>query len=234
MPDTGVGIPASDLPKVFERFHRVRNVRARTHEGTGIGLALVQELVRLHGGEVQVQSEEGRGSTFTVSIKSGKDHLPADRVSAVRHLESTSIGAEHFLEEALRWLPETDEPSSDGEREQNETSRDAVTDDGPRNPARVLIADDNADMRDYLRRLLAHDYQVEAVGDGYSALERIRAAPPDLVLADVMMPRLGWIRVCSRPYGQMNVLGLFRSSCFRLELGKNRESRDFPLALMII
>ena len=65
--DTGVGIPASDLPKVFERFHRVRNVRARTHEGTGIGLALVQELVRLHGGEVKVQSEEGRGSTFTVS-----------------------------------------------------------------------------------------------------------------------------------------------------------------------
>ena len=79
--DTGVGIPEADLPRMFERFHRVKHVRARTHEGTGIGLALVQELARLHGGGVTVESEEGRGTTFTVTIRTGTAHLPPERIA---------------------------------------------------------------------------------------------------------------------------------------------------------
>src|SRR6185436_11556572 len=82
--DTGVGIPAAELPHVFERFHRVAGSRSRTHEGTGIGLALVHELVKLHGGAVQVESSEGAGTTFTVTIPLGRDHLPPERVQTAR------------------------------------------------------------------------------------------------------------------------------------------------------
>ncbi len=106
--DTGVGISAADLPRMFERFHRVKHARARTHEGTGIGLALVQELARFHGGSVAVTSQEGRGTTFTVTIRTGTAHLPPERVSRTRRPSSTSVGALPYVEEALRWLPAPD------------------------------------------------------------------------------------------------------------------------------
>ena len=104
--DTGIGISAQELPKVFERFHRVAGAHGRTHEGTGIGLALVQELVKLHGGLVSVESEHGRGSLFKVALPIGCSHLPAEQIGAKRTLPSTALGAPHFVEEALRWLPE--------------------------------------------------------------------------------------------------------------------------------
>jgi signal transduction histidine kinase len=173
--DTGVGIPEDDVPMLFQRFHRVKNVRSRTHEGSGIGLALVQELVRLHGGTVSVSSAEGKGTTFVVRLPTDRAHLPADRVRAARPLQPARGNAALFLEEALRWLPDVDSLPPPASRERD---------------LRVLVADDNADMRDYLRRLLERDYEVTTVGDGEAALERIRAGAPDLVLADVMMPSL--------------------------------------------
>ncbi len=103
--DTGVGIPERELPNLFQRFHRIEGTQGRTHEGTGIGLALVQELVKLHGGTVRVQSTEGKGSTFTVSIPPGKAHLPPERIRAERSLASTAIGTDAYVDEALRWLP---------------------------------------------------------------------------------------------------------------------------------
>ena len=106
--DTGVGIPQADLPRMFERFHRVKHTRARTHEGTGIGLALVQELARLHGGGVTVESEEDRGTTFTVTIRTGTVHLPSERIAGDRQLASTSVGTIPYVEEMLRWLPAFD------------------------------------------------------------------------------------------------------------------------------
>jgi PAS domain S-box-containing protein len=175
--DTGTGIPPADLPRMFQRFHRVRQARGRTHEGTGIGLALVRELATLHGGAATVESREGHGSVFTVTVASGTAHLPADRVAAGKPATPTAVGAMPFVEEALRWLPE---------RERDRTEATAAT--GPR--ARILVADDNADMRDYLARLLAPHYDVDTVADGQAALERVQAAPPDLLLSDVMMPAL--------------------------------------------
>ena len=177
--DTGTGIPAAELPHVFERFRRVEGARSRTHEGTGIGLALVQELVKLHGGAVAVDSVPNRGSTFTVSIPAGKAHLPAERIGAERTLAATTLGAEAFVEEAARWLP-------DGEPTGEIVSPAAQQ--GPR--ARIVWADDNADMREYVRKLLGTRYEVEAVADGEAALAAVRARHPDLVLADVMMPSL--------------------------------------------
>jgi PAS domain S-box-containing protein len=196
--DTGVGVPAAELPRLFERFHRVEGQRARTHEGTGIGLALVHELVKLHGGTIGVESRVGDGSAFTVTIPTGAAHLPPDRVGATRTLASTALGASPFVEEALRWLPGNragDGPAWPGD----EAAASALLDDGAAMPggdldgargARVLVADDNADLRDYVRRLLGQRYEVAAVADGEAALEAARARPFDLVLADVMMPGL--------------------------------------------
>ena len=186
--DTGIGIPDSELKRVFERFHRLRQARARSQEGTGIGLALVQELARLHGGSVSVESAEGRGTTFSVSIRTGTAHLPADRISATRELNATSIGATPFVAEALRWLPDSKQPAS--------VPQKSGAGDDPPLPAerahleRLLIADDNADMRDYLTSILQRHYRVEVVADGAEALARIRASAPDLVISDVMMPTL--------------------------------------------
>ncbi len=200
--DTGTGIPAEELPRIFERFHRVEGARGRTHEGTGIGLALVQELVKLHGGSVRVESTVGGGSIFSVTIPFGAAHLPADRVGTPRTLSSTAVGAGAFVEEALRWLPDEETsrafPGTVGNaREAFPPGASASRPPGARAPdevvakrPRILWADDNADMRQYVRRLLGERYDVEAVPDGEAALEAARARPPDLVLSDVMMPRL--------------------------------------------
>ena len=204
--DTGSGIAKSELPLVFERFHRAKNTRARTHEGTGIGLALVQELARLHGGSVAATSREGHGSTFTVSIRTGTSHLPPERIAAARQLPSTSIGASPYVEEALRWLPGAGEPAMPDETLSEIPG--AVVGASSAIPARVLVADDNADMRDYVSRLLASRYRVEAVADGRAALERIEADPPDLVLSDVMMPRLDGFGLLAAVRGDEKTRGL--------------------------
>ena len=186
--DTGIGIPPQDLPHLFERFYRVKGAHGRTFEGSGIGLALIQELTRLHGGAVSVESQEGHGSTFHVSVPLGKAHLPADRIGASRTPVSTKRG-EAYVQEALRWLPATHEPlgtsviSSSAGATDNPVVKVAAE-------ARILLADDNADMREYVQRLLQERYEVTAVADGQAALESVRERRPDLILADVMMPRL--------------------------------------------
>jgi PAS domain S-box-containing protein len=193
--DTGTGIPSEEMPRLFERFHRVENARGRTHEGSGIGLALVQELVRLHGGSISAESEVGRGTTFIVTVPLGSAHLPPEQVGGNLTADSTTTGATPFVEEALRWLP-------DGQEDPDAFSElPAIREDDPPFPLptsrqpegdrpRVLVADDNADMRRYVVRLLTGQYSVEAVTDGAAALASVRRQPPDLILSDVMMPRL--------------------------------------------
>ena len=192
--DTGTGIPAEELPHLFERFHRVNGARGRSYEGSGIGLALVQELVKLHGGGVRVSSEVDRGSEFIVSIPTGSSHLPADRVCAARSLASTGLRGEAYVEEALLWLP-SEEVGTRGQgdketRRETENLLDSLSPPPLVSPSRILLADDNADMREYVRRLLSGRYEVVAVADGDAALEAARRRPFDLVLTDVMMPRL--------------------------------------------
>jgi PAS domain S-box-containing protein len=187
--DTGTGIPDTELPNLFNRFHRVAEARGRTQEGTGIGLALVQELAKLHGGTVGVESVYGKGSTFTVTIPLGKAHLPLERIGARRTIESTAFGASPFLEEALRWLP--DALPKDGEEFiENDSQILLHTPAADKTRAKIVLADDNADMRDYLRRLLMSEYEIIAVADGQQALQAMVEHRPDLVLTDVMMPNL--------------------------------------------
>jgi PAS domain S-box-containing protein len=189
--DTGTGIEPAEQEQLFERFHRVLGARSRSHEGTGIGLALVAELTGLHGGEVGVDSAPGRGSAFTVSLRFGRDHLPADQVAAAGSDGTRAVGrAQGFLAEAMRWLeasPDGDRP--DGDRAEGAAGADGA---GPASGgrARILVVDDNADMREYLSALLAGEYAVAAEGDGAAALARVRSDAPDLVLTDVMMPEL--------------------------------------------
>ena len=175
--DTGVGIPEAELPRLFERFYRSENTQGRSYEGSGIGLALVRELVELHGGTISVESRLGAGSAFTLRLPFGAAHLPSDRVRETEERATEDTRRAAFLEESAGWL----EPVQSAAR--------APT--GDTLKARVLLADDNADMRHYLERLLlAEGYEVEIAVDGDAALRLTRMRPPDLVLADVMMPRL--------------------------------------------
>jgi signal transduction histidine kinase len=185
--DTGVGIPEPELPRLFERFYRVEGQQGRTMEGTGIGLALVQELVRLHGGTVWAQSVLGSGTTFTVMIPTGTAHLPRERIGGEPTMARTGVQAEAFVEEALRSLPGAGAPREVAIEKELISPRRAVA---AVERAMVLVADDNADMLEYVRRLLAGRYEVEAVPDGQAALDAARARRPDLILTDVMMPRL--------------------------------------------
>ncbi|MES1244278.1 MAG: ATP-binding protein [Acidobacteriota bacterium] len=180
--DTGTGIPVDQLPHLFERFYRVEGARGRTQEGSGIGLALVRELVRLHGGEIHAESRLGKGSAFLVTVPLGTSHLPAERIGAARPQPSTTRGAIPYVEEALRWLPDTaEEAGRPADRETGGAGGDRP---------RILLSDDNADMRDYVRRLLSGSYDVIAVADGRAALRAARERVPDLILSDVMMPGL--------------------------------------------
>jgi PAS domain S-box-containing protein len=188
--DTGIGVSAQELARLFERFYRVEGTHARTHEGSGIGLALVQELVKIHGATIDVTSTLGRGTTFSVRLPFGAQHLAADRINTPRSAGTSVIGAQAFVQEALRWLPDAVSSAT--------STFPALTDAGT--PvldrrfaatfgARIILADDNADMRAYVRDLLAPIYAVEAVADGDEVLAAARRQRPDLIISDVMMPR---------------------------------------------
>ena len=212
--DTGVGIPPAELPRLFDRFYRVKDSQGRSFEGSGIGLSLVRELVELHQGTIEVMSILDKGSRFTVAIPTGSAHLPSDRIltkfdgthysdtssesvpSQRREppqrnfalnenptdLDLASFNANPYVQEALSLLPN----SSSSEIQPQVANIPAYC--SPNLSAHILLADDNADMRDYLKRLLGCCYQVETVADGVAALDAVRTNPPDLILSDVMMP----------------------------------------------
>jgi PAS domain S-box-containing protein len=193
--DTGCGIPEEELPRVFERFHRVRGAQGRSSEGTGIGLALVQELVKLHGGSIRAESTYGQGSTFVVSVPLGSVPLTVDPGVGRQAPPPALLGMGSHIAEAASWLPDSVEEgvgarSLQKSETSSSTCRGQEGKQGARFRACVLVADDNADMRQYLIRLLAEAYEVQAVADGLTALAAARESPPDLVLADVMMPEL--------------------------------------------
>lgn len=203
--DTGVGIAEAEQTHVFERFYRVREARGRSHEGTGIGLALARELVELHGGNVSVASKLGEGTTFTVRLPRGSAHLDPARVARATKPRSSESAAAPFVQEAMRW--------SSGERERADVMPDDATV-TPLRPARILLVDDNADLRTYVASLLERAYgTVVLASNGKEAIELARATPPDLVLSDVMMP-------------EMDGFGLVR------ELRADARTRAVPIILL--
>jgi signal transduction histidine kinase/integral membrane sensor domain MASE1 len=163
--DTGIGIPAAEQARIFERFHQVEGARSRTQEGSGIGLALVQELVRLQDGTITVESVEGLGTTFTVRLPVGAPALPA-----------------------LTAAPTSKRPPISEVYLNGHVAEDGVAAASSDDPDRVLVVDDNPDMRRYLRGVLAEHWTVQTVADGATALQVASATPPALVILDVMMP----------------------------------------------
>ena len=201
--DTGVGIPEKELPHMFERFHRVQWVTGRTHEGTGIGLSLTHELVRLHGGAISVESQEGKGSVFRVSIPSGNAHLPASQIND-DYNDIEDIISDTYIED-LPSLGRNDKPKI----------RTATDDDNDENAdaPRILVVDDNADMRDYLQSLLEKKYSVLTAGNGVEALHVIKSENPLVVLSDIMMPVMDGIRLTE-------------------EIKQNRQTEQIPVMLI--
>lgn len=181
--DTGIGIPQEELERVFERFHRVAGATGRSVEGSGIGLAMVQELVKLHGGRIGVDSSPGDGACFRVTLPAAQlASVPRD---AAARAEASS-GARSYVDAALRWTPDADET---GDLRAIDGLAPAF--DAPLAPAdgetasilattgRVLVVDDNADLREYMRRMLAAaGHEVDVAADGAAALDAARALRP--------------------------------------------------------
>jgi len=181
--DTGVGIPQKDLPHMFERFHRVENVVGRTYEGSGIGLSLIKEIVHLHSGTITVKSKEGKGSTFTVKIPFGKEHLSSDQAFETPH-ELENIISDVYIEEA-RSLLESD----------NGNFKHSLSNEHHKETSTILVADDNADMRQHLQSLLEVYFKVITAVNGMDALHKIRSEKPSLVVSDIMMPIMDGIQL---------------------------------------
>ena len=165
--DNGIGIPADQFGRIFDRFTQVEGQATRRFEGSGIGLALVKEIVTLHGGQIAVRSTVGEGSTFIVTFPRGD-------------MESQHIVP---LDDEDTILPPSLEEGMPSEEAAGQM-REAAHQDRPM----ILVVDDNADMRAYLMRLLADEYRVSTAGDGEEALQKARRLLPALVLADIMMP----------------------------------------------
>ncbi len=189
--DTGIGISASNLPKIFERFTRIPNARSRTYEGTGIGLALVKELVHIHGGRIKVTSKEGKGTVFVVSIPLGKEHLPAKNIYEMKEKSAENLLSSIYELESMNWLP--DEGETIKESQYGIISGNNVNSNGGPidNKPVVLLVDDNSDIRAYIKNILSTRYTVVTANNGKKALELISdGLNPDLILADLMMPEL--------------------------------------------
>jgi PAS domain S-box-containing protein len=188
--DTGTGIPEHELGHLFERFRRVENARRRTHEGSGIGLALVHELLAMHGGKISVKSQVGKGTTFTITLPYGSKHLPKERIRPEAEQIAPGTARKAFVQEALSWLP--------GYAVDDTASREdlvvADTLSGPllatSSRPRVLLVDDNRDMREYVQRLLSSRFEVTTAENGRQALKKANEQLPALVLSDVMMPEM--------------------------------------------
>lgn len=185
--DTGIGIQADQLPKLFERFQQADGSANRRYEGSGLGLALVKELVTLHHGEVRVTSTYGQGTTFSVLVPHGRGHLPTEQVvEAPVNLEKSRAVVE------LADVDEGEMISTPVVLNELTTNLDAAT-------AKVLVVDDNPDLRNYVSHVLQHQgYHVRTAQSGELALEILETYSPDLILTDLMMPGLSGIDVIQR------------------------------------
>ncbi len=185
--DSGTGIPAEELSRIFDRFHQVDGSNTRRHEGTGIGLAFARELVLLHHGTIEVESEVGAGTEFVITLPLGSAHLGPEEMDRSPDGESAVDrgGITELASAAFDFIHEHEAPSV----EDVTVSRDAPT---------LLVVEDNKDVREYVTSLLAGDYRVESAGDGKEGLEMAAAIVPDLIISDVMMPKMDGNELCRR------------------------------------
>jgi signal transduction histidine kinase/DNA-binding response OmpR family regulator len=212
--DTGIGIPSDELPRVFDRFYQVDSSQTREHEGSGIGLALTKELVELHHGTISVRSEVGKGTEFTVRLPLGREHLKDEEVVEGGERQPTTESLRIPLERDEVRHGKKDETSTDGRAISHPDQivppsriphESGILDSGtsslestPRNDGKplVLVVEDNADVRAYMREYLVTDYDVQEAHDGAEGIEKAREIIPDLIISDVMMPKKDGYELC--------------------------------------
>ena len=194
--DSGCGIPPTELERIFDRFAQVDGSTTRRHEGTGIGLSLVRELVELHGGSVRAESEgPGRGTRMRVELPAGEPDAEAEESPLA---DVAAPGGMAALEAELGLDPERGRLV---ELEQHVARRAAAAEavagpEGDPDAPEILVCEDNPDMRRLLVQLLSREFRVHAARDGREGLEHVRRAPPAVVLTDVMMPEMSGTELC--------------------------------------
>jgi signal transduction histidine kinase/ligand-binding sensor domain-containing protein/AraC-like DNA-binding protein len=187
--DTGIGIPREKIGKIFDRFYQVDGSHTREHEGTGIGLSLTKELVELHKGTIQVESTEGKGTSFTVRIRLGRDHLKPEEICEPRadEQEAGRTGKEAALVEEVITSDE-------------EISRQGAEIGLPAEAKKplLLIVEDNTDVRHYIRNSVVHEYRILEAIDGHDGWTKSIEHVPDIIVSDVMMPRMDGFQLCEK------------------------------------
>ena len=173
--DTGIGIHQDQIDKIFDRFYQVDGSHTREHEGTGIGLALTKELVELHKGRIEVESKEGKGSKFKIIFQLGKAHLKPEEVCEELCAEDiTTSEPQEFIE------------TKDFHKPEIELSEKPV----------LLIVEDNPDVRNYISLILGDQYKIFEAKDGEEGLDKASDCIPDLIISDVMMPKMDGFVLC--------------------------------------
>ena len=184
--DTGIGIPNEKIPKIFDRFYQVDGSHTREQEGTGIGLSLTKELVELHRGKIEVESEEGKGTTFTIVIPLGKEHLKPEEIcdedkekECEKERERIDLGFEEFING-------------------NETDKIEIELSEKLELPLLLIVEDNSDVRNYIKNNLNQDYKILEAVDGEVGWNKSIQQIPDLIVSDVMMPKMDGFKLCEK------------------------------------
>ncbi|MDH3625456.1 MAG: ATP-binding protein [Myxococcales bacterium] len=191
--DTGPGIPRDEQQRIFERFHQTETSERRQAGGVGIGLALARELAQLHGGSLTVDSEVGEGSTFTLFLKSGRDHFHSEIIE--RRQVHVDVHPGRRIEDRMTAPPTRPMQQATVEIRQSQRPSERVLLDRGRVP-RVLVAEDEEDLRGFIVGVLSETYHVDAAKNGSEALELMKEHRPDLVLTDVMMPGTSGLDLC--------------------------------------
>ena len=170
--DTGIGISEEQLPKIFDRFYQVNSAHTREHGGTGIGLSLVKELVELHHGSISVDSKLGEWTEFKIILPLGNEHLTPREIVEIDNqlpLEKLTIDKSELMYSANH----------------NSNSENLIT-----NKNIILIVEDNADVREFIKDSLGNDYHFEEAENGEEGIRKAEEIIPDLIISDVMMPKM--------------------------------------------
>ena len=179
--DTGIGIPSQELDKVFDRFYQVDSSQTRDYEGSGLGMALAKELVELHHGTISVESREGVGSTFIVRLPLGKEHLSETEIIDIDDDRKAKLVSEDLK------AGETFVTAEIGNEITLVSSEDQPV---------LLIVEDNADMRHYIRKTMSDQYQIIEAENGKTGVKLAEESVPDLIISDIMMPEMDGYKLC--------------------------------------
>ncbi len=192
--DTGLGINKESLPFIFDRFYQADNSSVRKYEGTGIGLAITKELLELHGGSISVESEIGVGTTFTIHLPKGTDHLLPGEITEDSETVAPSISKE---------VGEVD----------TSINKETVTESKETKKNRILVVEDNLDMRNYIVSHLSQSYEIDEAINGSEGLRKVEENIPDLIISDLMMPEMDGVQ-------------------FLKEIRNNSKTKEIPFILL--